>query len=112
MTRLSPLALMLTAAVLWAAPLAAATWRPGSDAELADALAGAAAGDEIILREGRWTGPLVIDKPLVLRGEPGAVVDGRGVVQGVLSIEVISRFLHEAPTDSRSGADLVEDPAA
>ena len=42
----------------------------------------------------------------------GAVVDGRGVVQGALSIEVISRFLHEAPTDSRSGADLVEDPAA
>ena len=42
----------------------------------------------------------------------GAVVDGRGVVQGALSIEVISRFLHEAPTETRSGADLVEDPAA
>jgi osmoprotectant transport system ATP-binding protein len=41
----------------------------------------------------------------------GTVVDDKGVVQGVLSIEVISRFLHEAPTDSRSGADLVEDPA-
>ena len=39
----------------------------------------------------------------------GVVVDDKGVVQGVLSIEVISRFLHEAPTDSRSGADLVED---
>ena len=76
MTRLPRLALMLTAATLWAAPLAAATWRPGSDAELADALAGAAAGDEIVLREGRWSGPLVLGKPLTLRGEAGAVVDG------------------------------------
>lgn len=42
----------------------------------------------------------------------GVVVDDKGVIQGVLSIEVISRFLHEAPTDSRSGADLVEDTAA
>ncbi len=42
----------------------------------------------------------------------GVVVDDKGVVQGVLSIEVISRFLHEAPTDSRSGADLVEDTTA
>ncbi len=42
----------------------------------------------------------------------GVVVDGDGVVKGILSIEVISRFLHEAPTDSRSGADLVEDTAA
>ena len=38
MTRLPRLALMLTAATLWAAPLAAATWRPGSDAELAAAI--------------------------------------------------------------------------
>ncbi len=39
----------------------------------------------------------------------GIVVDGKGVLQGVLSIEVISRFLHEAPTEARSGADLVEE---
>lgn len=76
MTRFPRLALMLTVAVLGAAPVAAATWRPGSDAELVDALKGAAAGDEIILREGRWSGPLVIATPLTLKGEAGAVVDG------------------------------------
>ena len=41
----------------------------------------------------------------------GAVVDGRGHVAGVLSLEVIGNFLQEAPVAARSGADLVEDPA-
>ncbi len=41
----------------------------------------------------------------------GPVIDGAGKVVGVLSIEVIGGFLHEAPTESRSGAELVEDSA-
>jgi osmoprotectant transport system ATP-binding protein len=41
----------------------------------------------------------------------GAVVDERGGVVGVLSLEVISHFLNEAPTEARSGADLVEEPS-
>jgi len=41
----------------------------------------------------------------------GAVVDGQGHVAGVLSLEVVSNFLQEAPVESRSGAELVEDPA-
>jgi osmoprotectant transport system ATP-binding protein len=41
----------------------------------------------------------------------GAVVDGRGHVAGVLSLEVIGNFLQEAPVAARSGAELVEDPA-
>ena len=40
----------------------------------------------------------------------GAVVDGRGHVAGVLSVEVIGNFLQEAPVEARSGAELVEDP--
>jgi osmoprotectant transport system ATP-binding protein len=39
----------------------------------------------------------------------GAVVDERGRVVGALSLEVISQFLSEAPTEARSGADLVEE---
>lgn len=78
MTCLRRSLLTLGVAVLWAAPLAAATWNPASDAELAAALSGAEAGDEIILGAGRWSGPLLIERPLVLRGEPGARVDGRG----------------------------------
>jgi osmoprotectant transport system ATP-binding protein len=39
----------------------------------------------------------------------GPVVDGNGRVTGVLSLEVISHFLHVPPSESRSGADLVEE---
>jgi osmoprotectant transport system ATP-binding protein len=42
------------------------------------------------------------------------VVDSEGRAAGVLSLEVIGRFLHTAPVEARTGADLVEDegPAA
>ncbi|MBA3747996.1 MAG: ABC transporter ATP-binding protein [Solirubrobacterales bacterium] len=38
----------------------------------------------------------------------GAVLDARGRMAGVLSIEVIQQFLH-APTEARSGAELVSE---
>jgi osmoprotectant transport system ATP-binding protein len=37
------------------------------------------------------------------------VVDGDGAAAGVLSLEVIGRFLHAAPSEARSGAELVEE---
>jgi osmoprotectant transport system ATP-binding protein len=37
------------------------------------------------------------------------VVDGQGRAAGVLSLEVIGRFLHTAPKEARTGADLVGD---
>jgi osmoprotectant transport system ATP-binding protein len=37
------------------------------------------------------------------------VVDGDGGAAGVLSLEVIGRFLHTAPSEARTGAELVED---
>ena len=37
------------------------------------------------------------------------VVDGNGTAAGVLSLEVIGRFLHTAPSEARTGADLVVD---
>ena len=39
----------------------------------------------------------------------GPVVDDAGRVAGVLSIEVIGNFLHDAPAEARSGAELVEE---
>jgi len=39
----------------------------------------------------------------------GPVVDESGRVAGVLSLEVIGGFLHDAPTEARSGAELVEE---
>jgi len=41
----------------------------------------------------------------------GAVIDGAGKAVGVLSIEVIGRFLNDPPTEARTGADLVEESA-
>ena len=96
--------LALGVAALWAAPLAAAIWTPASDAELAAALADAQTGDEIILGAGRWRGPLLIDKPLVLRGEPGAVVDG-GRAGHVIEVDAPGAVVTGLEI-TRSGADL------
>ncbi|MGL6251917.1 MAG: nitrous oxide reductase family maturation protein NosD, partial [Billgrantia desiderata] len=38
----------------------------------------AAPGSELILAEGLYSGSILIDKPLTLRGEPGAILDGEG----------------------------------
>ncbi|NNF57858.1 MAG: nitrous oxide reductase family maturation protein NosD, partial [Rhodothermaceae bacterium] len=46
---------------------------------LTEALQQAQSGDRIVLRSGIYREPgLVIDKPIVLEGEPGAVLDGEG----------------------------------
>ena len=37
----------------------------------------------------------------------GPVVDASGRLAGVLSLEVIGGFLNEAPTEARSGAELI-----
>jgi osmoprotectant transport system ATP-binding protein len=47
---------------------------------------------------------------LVAETQYAPVVNARGQVAGVLSLEVIGHFLHEAPAESRTGAELVEDP--
>jgi len=46
---------------------------------------------------------------LVAETRYAPVVDGEGKVAGVLSLEVIGHFLHEAPAESRTGAELVEE---
>ena len=43
----------------------------------AETLAAAAAGDTVVLRAGMHEGPLRIARTLTLRGEPGAVIEGR-----------------------------------
>ncbi|KGJ04361.1 carbohydrate-binding protein [Paracoccus halophilus] len=64
--------------------LAAEVLQPTSQAELEAVLASAGAGDEIVLKAGRWRGPLKIAAPVTLRGEPGAVVDGRNAGHAIL----------------------------
>jgi len=51
---------------------------PASFGMAARQLAAATAGDTVVLERGVHAGPLVIDRPLTLCGEPGAVLDGGG----------------------------------
>lgn len=51
---------------------------PARDGAAVTALATAVAGDTIVLGSGVHRGPLRVDRPLVIRGASGAVVDGGG----------------------------------
>jgi nitrous oxidase accessory protein len=71
-------------AVLWSAatvPLearAATVLVPSGGGAARAALEAAGAGDTLLLAPGVHAGPLRVDRPLTLRGEPGAVLDGSG----------------------------------
>lgn len=71
------LALVLS---LLALPLCAAERMvlPGGGT-LAAAIAGAAPGDVLILAPGRHDGPVLLDRPITLDGQRGALIDGHGV---------------------------------
>ncbi|MBP7242842.1 nitrous oxide reductase family maturation protein NosD [Amaricoccus sp.] len=99
MTPLVPLLLVLLLPGLAAA--ATRTLAPGDD--LAQAVAAAAPGDEIVLGAGIYAGPVALDRPLTLRGEPGAVLDGggEGSVVTVTAADVTIRGL----TIRGSGSD-------
>lgn len=77
-------AVVLTAglAILWPGPDAAAqTWHVGGAdgvATIQEAADRAADGDTIVVRPGRYAGPLVVRRRVALIGQDGAVVDGGG----------------------------------
>ncbi|RCX32332.1 nitrous oxidase accessory protein [Thioalbus denitrificans] len=89
-----------------AGSLPAAQWViPGGDAAaLEAALQDAAPGDTVLLDPGTFTVNLRVDRPLVLEGRPGAVLDGdrRGRVVTIAAPEVTLRGLEIR----RSGIDL------
>ena len=70
---------VLLIGLLIASPLSAVEREvmPGKGS-LAAAIAGAAPGDVLKLRDGAYTGPVTIDRPLTVTGPRGAVVDGLG----------------------------------
>ncbi|HXH03465.1 MAG TPA: nitrous oxide reductase family maturation protein NosD [Candidatus Competibacteraceae bacterium] len=82
---------------------------PG-DGPLQAAVERAAPGDTLLLQAGVYPGNLLVDKPLVIQGEPGAVLDaaGQGDVVRVRAPDVTLRGL----ILRRSGFDLTAMNAA
>ncbi|MDO5646907.1 nitrous oxide reductase family maturation protein NosD [Paracoccus sp. (in: a-proteobacteria)] len=65
---------------VWAGPISVPA---GGDA-LKTAIAGSAPGDVLMLEPGLHHGPVTINHPLTLRGQPGAQIDGGGMGSVVL----------------------------
>lgn len=90
-------ALILATAILALATLAAGPVRSATvtvaPGDLAPALAGAAPGDTLVLAPGTHSGPVTVRVPVTLQGQPGAVVDGRGIgnVLTITASDVIVR---------------------
>lgn len=103
------MALAMMAAGLPERAAAAVVEVPSDGEALVRAIASAAPGDVLRLKPGRHQGPVVIDRPLVLEGEPGAVVDGRrlGSVITVTAPNVTIRGLEIRD----GGADQDQKPA-
>jgi nitrous oxidase accessory protein len=84
--------LMLLVTPVWAAEVHVA---PG-EGTLAAAIAGADPGDVLILKGGAYLGPVTIDRPLMLKGDGTATVDGirRGTVITITAPDVVVTGLH------------------
>ena len=83
--------------------------KPG-EGTLAVAVLAARAGDTLKLRDGRYFGPILIDKPLEIMGSPGAVIDGRGQ-RSVLKVSAPDVVI-SGLTIVNSGTDLAHEDAA
>lgn len=99
--------LLLAAALFSLAPASASEHAAGQLQPLVDA---AAPGATIRLHAGVWSGPVSIDRPLTLLGEPGAVVDGRGI-DSVITIAAAQVEIGGLALRG-SGRDVVGAPSA
>lgn len=82
---------LLTTSVVSAAELIV----PAEEGALANAIAGAAPGDVLILSPGRHAGPVTLDQPITLDGRGKAVIDagGMGSVITVTGEDIVVRGL-------------------
>lgn len=82
-----PAACIAVLTALAANACAAATIDVPAGSDLPAAIEAAAPGDLLRLATGRYAGPVKVDRPLTIEGEPGALIDGRGEGR---TIEVVS----------------------
>ncbi len=77
---------LLTGLVLWGAVVSGASWhhRAGTSPAFKEVLQRAAPGDTVHVHGEVREGTITIDKPLVLIGHDGAVIDGEGMGEVVL----------------------------
>lgn len=91
------------------APAATVIVKPGGGT-LAGAVSAARAGDILKLQNGRYFGPIVIDKPLKILGSPKTIIDGR-VQSSVFRVSAPDVVLGGL-TIINSGTDLTKEDAA
>lgn len=103
-------------AVIPEGPPRSVTPAPGAD--LQALISELPAGSQVRLQPGFWRGPLVIDRPLELSGEPGAVIDGggHGTVLVVAAPDVVLHDLRVTgggflPQSNDSGVVIAADRA-
>lgn len=88
----APAALSVAAKVVPVGPAVERRVAAGDDVQAAiDSLP---AGSHLVLAPGTHRGPLTVDRPLQLSGEPGATVDGRGV-GSVIVVTAPDVWLHD-----------------
>lgn len=101
------------ALLLWSGGASAATLEVGPGARfaaIAPAIAAAAPGDEIVVRAGVYREHLTIDRPLVLRGDGDAIIDGGG--SGTLVRVTAGQTTIRGLTLRASGDSLLGEDAA
>lgn len=75
MNRLAPFFCILVLVAAVSGSAAELTVTPGKSS-MADAIAKAASGDTLLLQAGTYQERVLVDKPLTIRAQPGAVIDG------------------------------------
>lgn len=108
MTHLHDAAMWGMAAVLAAIPATAGAetirLSPAATPSLQQAIDAAQPGDELVLEDGRFQGPVTIGKPLTLRGEKGAAIVGSGM--GTVVTITAEDVVFSGISVSGSGSDL------